>query len=226
MILSVPVPVESTVMSDEEVVARVLAGDTGLFEVIMRRYNQRLFRAARAITRDDSLAEDIMQTAYVHAYEHLRQFSGAARFGAWITRIAVNEALGRLRSARHFDEPEGEGDVMDRFASSTPDPEQAAANAETSRLLELLIEHLPDSSRMVFILRDVEGMSTAEASHALGISEENVKVRLHRARATLRNGLTAYASRETRNVFAFHAVRCDRVVKKVFEQIEPGLCRS
>ena len=223
MASSIATPVEPAFLSDEQVVSRVLAGDTALFEVIMRRYNQRIYRAARAITRDDSTAEDIMQAAYVRAYEHLRQFSGAAPFGAWLTRIAVNEALSRLRSAKHFDEPEGEGDHMDRFASPTLNPEQAAANAETSHLLGSLIEQLPGSSRAVFILRDVEGMSTAETSHALGITEENVKVRLHRARATLRTGLIAYASRETRNVFAFHAIRCDRVVKNVFARIDPDV---
>jgi RNA polymerase sigma-70 factor (ECF subfamily) len=208
-------------MPDEEVVRLVLAGDTALFEVIMRRYNQRIYRAARAITRDDSIAEDIMQAAYVRAYEHLRQFSGTASFGAWITRIAINEALGRLRIAKHFDEPEGEdqGDRMDRFASPTLDPEQAAANSETSRLIESLVDHLPDGNRAVFLLRDVEGLNTAEASHALGITEENVKVRLHRARATLRIGLAAYANREARNAFTFHAIRCDRIVKNVLNVI-------
>lgn len=109
---------------------------------------------------------------------------------------------------------------MDRFASSTLNPEQAAINSETSRLLESLIERLPDSSRAVFILRDVEGMSTAETSHALEVTEENVKVRLHRARVMLRTGLVSYASRETGKVFTLHAIRCDRVVKNVFERID------
>jgi RNA polymerase sigma-70 factor (ECF subfamily) len=206
-------------MSDEDVVARVLAGETALFEVIMRRYNQRLYRAARAITRSDSQAEDILQAAYVRAYEHLRQFAGRASFGSWLTRIAVNEALGRLRQSRRFDDLDGEGDSMDRFASFAPNPEQAAATSETARLLETLIEELPDTNRSVFMLRDVEGMSTAETSEALGISEENVKVRLHRARAMLRVGLAAYATRETRNTFAFHATRCDRVVANVLAAI-------
>lgn len=206
-------------LTDDEVVTRVLAGETALFEVIMRRYNQRLYRAARAITRDDSQAEDIMQAAYVRAFEHLRQFSGTAPFGAWLTRIAVNEALGRLRHHRHFDEPEGEGDHMDRFASESPNPEQAAVSSETARLLETLIEGLPGNLRSVFVMRDVEDMTTAETSHALGITEENVKVRLHRARAALRLALADYATRETRNSFAFHASRCDRVVAHVFRQI-------
>ena len=212
-----------TPISDEEVVTRVLAGETGLFEVIMRRYNQRLYRAARAITRDDSLAEDIMQAAYVHAYEHLRQFSGRATFGAWLTRIAVNESLARLRGSRRFDAVKGDDDSMDRFASSAMNPEQAAANAEAGRLLETVIERLPDGSRAVFVLREVEGMSTTETSVALGISEENVKVRLHRARAMLRDGLAAYATRESSNAFVFHATRCDRVVQRVFERIGGGL---
>jgi RNA polymerase sigma-70 factor, ECF subfamily len=203
---------------DEEAVARVLAGETAFFEVIMRRYNQRLYRTARAILHDEAQAEDVMQAAYVHAYEHLRQFSGRAPFGAWLTRIAVNEALGRLRGARRFDEPE-EGEGMDRFASTSPDPEQAAATSEVRQLLETLIDGLPQPSRTVFMLRDVEGMSTAEASEALGISEENVKVRLHRARAALRSGLATYAIREAQSVFSFHARRCDRVVNSVFEQL-------
>jgi RNA polymerase sigma-70 factor (ECF subfamily) len=204
---------------DEELVARILAGETALFEVIMRRYNQRLYRVARSILRADSHAEDVMQAAYVRAYEHLGQFAGRAPFGAWLTRIAVNEALARLRSAKNYEEPEGEGDRMDRFASREPDPEQTAANSEMWRLMEAMIDSLPQGNRAVFVLRDIEDMSTAETSQALGISEENVKVRLHRARVELRNGLSAYAHRQTRNAYAFHAIRCDRVVKNVFARI-------
>ena len=206
-------------ISDEEVVARVLAGETALFEVIMRRYNQRLYRAARAITRDDSRAEDILQAAYVHAYEHLWQYSGTGSFGGWLTRIAVNEALGRMRRTRRFEDFEGEGDGMDRFEAPGPTPEQAAAASEATRLIESLVENLPDGSRSVFMLRDVEGMTTAETAEALNITEENVKIRLHRARALLRQGLSAYADRETGRAFAFHASRCDRVVAGVFARI-------
>ena len=203
-------------LRDEDVVAKVLAGETALFEVIMRRYNQRLYRAARSIVRDEAQAEDVMQAAYVNAFENLRQFSGRAPFGAWLTRIAINEALGRLRSRRRFDETADEGEDMDRFASASPDPEQTAAAAEVRQLLETLIDELPETNRSVFMLRDVEGMSTSEASEALGISEENVKVRLHRARAALRNGLANFAIRESQSVFSFHATRCDRVVRNVF----------
>lgn len=218
-IVEMPLARTAGMLSDEEVVRRVLHGETALFEVIMRRYNQRLYRAARAITRDDSLAEDIMQDAYVRAYQHLDQFAGRAPFGAWLTRIAVNEALARVRDAHRFSETEGEGDPMDRFASPSRDPEQTAANTELSRLLETLIEALPDAIRSVFVLREVEGMNTSETAEALDITEESVRVRLFRARASLRDSLADYASRETGNVFAFHATRCDRVVRHVLHRI-------
>ena len=211
-------------LSDEEVVARVLAGETGTFEIIMRRYNQRLYRVARAILRNDGEAEDVMQDAYVRAYEHLDQFAGRAKFSNWLTRIAVHEALARQhRRNRYQDlEPmsEQEGDPMDRFASLALNPEQQAANSEIRRLLEEAVEKLPDAYRAIFILRDVEDMSTSDAAHALEITEENVKVRLYRARALLRKSLYARAGMERKEAFDFHAVRCDRVVKNVFERIQ------
>jgi RNA polymerase sigma-70 factor, ECF subfamily len=211
-------------LSDEEVVARVLAGETGTFEIIMRRYNQRLYRVARAILRNDGEAEDVMQDAYVRAYEHLDQFAGRAKFSTWLTRIAVHEALARQhRRNRYQDlEPmsEQEGDPMDRFASLALNPEQQAANSELRRLLEEAVEKLPDAYRAIFILRDVEDMSTTDAADALEITEENVKVRLHRARALLRKSLYARAGMERKEAFDFHAVRCDRVVKNVFERIQ------
>jgi RNA polymerase sigma-70 factor, ECF subfamily len=211
-------------LSDEEVVTRVLAGDTGMFEVIMRRHNQRLYRVARAILRNDGEAEDVMQDAYVRAYEHLNQFAGKAKFSTWLTRIAVHESLARQhRGSRYQDlDPmsEPEGDRMDSFASLAPDPEQQASNSELRKLLEHAVEKLPDAYRAVFMLRDVEEMSTSEAAYALEITEENVKIRLHRARALLRKGLYAQAGKQNRQTFSFHALRCDRVVKNVFARIE------
>jgi RNA polymerase sigma-70 factor, ECF subfamily len=135
------------------------------------------------------------------------------------SRIAVNETLARLCTNKQYEEPEREGDRMDRCSAPKSDPEQAAVNFEMWRLMEAMIDSLPHGNRAVFVLRDMEDMNTAETSQALGISEENVKVRLHRARAELRNGLSAYANRQTRNAYAFHAVRCDRVVENVFERI-------
>ena len=211
-------------LSDEEVVTRVLAGETGMFEIIMRRHNQLLYRVARAILRNDGEAEDVMQDAYVRAYEHLGQFAVRAKFSTWLTRIAVHEALARQHRGNRYQElepmSEREGDPMDRLASLAPDPEQQASNSEVRRLLEEAVEKLPDAYRTIFILRDIEEMSTTDAADVLDITEENVKVRLHRARALLRKSLYARAGMETKEAFNFHAVRCDRVVKNVFERIQ------
>ncbi len=210
-------------LTDEEVVSRVLAGDSAMFEVLMRRHNQRLYRVARSILRNDGEAEDVMQDAYVRAYEHLDQFAGRAKFSTWLTRIAVHEALARDRRSKRYEEPETTehgGDPMDNFASLAPSPEQHASNLEVRRLLEDAIAKLPDSYRTVFMLRDVEEMSTADTADVLEISEENVKIRLHRARVLLRRSLYAQAGSERNQAFHFDAVRCDRVVKNVFERIQ------
>jgi RNA polymerase sigma-70 factor (ECF subfamily) len=229
MVSPVEVATSQEPLSDEEVVARVLAGETGMFESVMRRHNQRLYRVARAILRNDGEAEDVMQDAYVRAYKHLGQFAGKAKFSTWLTRIAVHEALARQRRGNRYQElgpmSEREGDPMDRFASLAPDPEQQASNSEIRTLLEEAIEKLPDAYRTIFILRDVEDMSTSDAADVLEITKENVKVRLHRARALLRKSLYARAGMERKEAFNFHAVRCDRVVKNVFERIQKQLSK-
>ena len=211
-------------LSDEEVVARVLAGQTALFEIIMRRHNQLLYRVAWAILRNDGEAEDVMQDAYVRAFEHLAQFAGRAKFSTWLTRIAMHEALARQRRGNRNQElepmSERNGDPMDRLATLEPNPEQQASNSEIRRLLEEAVKKLPDAYRTIFMLRDVEEMSTTDTANILEISEENVKVRLHRARALLRKGLYECAGIERKEAFNFHAVRCDRVVKNAFERIQ------
>jgi len=128
---------------DEELVSRVLAGDTVLFEIIMRRYNQLLYRIARSILRNDAEAEDVMQDAYVRAYEHLRQFAGRSEFRTWLTRIAIHEALARVRRGKRFEIP-GARDPMEQFASSQRSPERQVADAELRSLLEQSILELPD----------------------------------------------------------------------------------
>ena len=217
-------------LTDEEVITRVLAGDTAIFEIVIRRHNQRLYRVARAILRDDGEAEDVMQDAYVRAYEHLSQFAGRAKFSTWLTRIAVHEALARQRRGQRYQElppsSERDGDPMDRFASLTANPEQQASNSELRRILEEAVERLPESYRIAFMLRDVEEMSTADAAEALEITEENLKIRLHRARALLRKSLYARAGIERKEVFQFNAVRCDRVVENVFERIQAQAIRA
>jgi RNA polymerase sigma-70 factor (ECF subfamily) len=212
-------------LTDEEIVTRVLAGDTGLFEIIMRRHNQRLYRTSRAILRDGAQAEDVVQDAYVRAYQHLGQFAGRSHFGGWLLRIAVNEALARLRGRKRYGEASAlqiEGDRMDYFASATPNPEQQASNSEMRTLLEQSIDALPEPQRTVLVMRDVEEMSTTETAEALGITEENVKVRLHRARTILRRKLYTHASVESKAAFAFLGTRCDRVVANVLKRIQYG----
>jgi RNA polymerase sigma-70 factor (ECF subfamily) len=211
-------------LSDEDIVTRVLAGDIASFEILMRRHNQRLYRVARAILRDDSEAEDVIQDTYVRAYEHLGQFAGRARFSTWLTRIAIHEASARRRRRNRFEVnnpmPGGSEEDMDRFHSSLPDPEQQVSHSELQRLLESAIGSLPDAYRTVFVLRDVEEMNTSDTALALSLTEENVKTRLHRARALLTKKLYAALKVETKEAFPFHAVRCDRVVRNVFQRIQ------
>jgi RNA polymerase sigma-70 factor (ECF subfamily) len=205
-------------------VRRVLAGETSLFEVLMRRYNQRLYRVARAIVRDDTEAEDVTQQAYVNAYRHLDQFAGRAMFSTWLTRIAVHEAFARARRRGRFNEQETvddwDGDTMDALKSPGPDPERQAFAGELRALIESAIEALPEHYRAVFVMRAVEGMSTAESADCLDITEETAKTRLHRARMLLRDALYQRAGIESAAAFSFEAPRCDRVVDSVLAQIE------
>lgn len=209
--------------TDQEIVDRVKAGDTALYEIIMRRYNQRLYRVARAILRDDSESEDVMQDAYVRAYQHLDQFAGRAPFSTWLTRIAVHEALARLRSRKRneqLSEIEEEGDPHMDLAEHSPSPEDNASIAEASRLLEEALLRLPDQYRIVVTLRDIEDLSTAETAASLDLTEENVKVRLHRGRAMARRWLLSKVGSGAKDAFPFMGVRCDRVVAAVFARLE------
>lgn len=209
-------------LSDVEVVRRVRDGETALFEILMRRYNQRLYRIARAILRDDGEAEDVMQQAYVNAYVHLDQFAGKASFSTWLTKIAVYEALARSRrrgtAELHTVSESGE-DTLTRIQERAPDPEHQAFATELRSLLESAVDSLPEHHRIVFTLRQIEGLSTAETAESLGISEENVKTRLHRARVLLRDDLFARTGAATSSAFQFHLSRCNRVVAGVLEKI-------
>jgi len=203
-------------LSDEDVVSRVRAGERGLFEIIMRRYNQRIYRAVRAITGNDGEAEDVMQDAYVRAYTHLDQFAGRSSFATWLTRIAVHEALARRRRGERFVDLD---DVMPTLAFSGHGPEQRANDRELGAALQQAIDDLPPAFRTVFVLRDAEGLSTAETAESLGIPAETVKTRLHRARSLLRHRLWSRAGHVAGGVFEFGAGRCDRVVAAVLARI-------
>jgi RNA polymerase sigma-70 factor (ECF subfamily) len=209
-------------LGDAEVIARVLAGETALYEIIMRRYNERLYRVARAILRDDGEAEDVMQDAYVRAYKNLGQFEGRSAFATWLTRIAVNEALQRRKQRlkmEPIDFQNGAEDHIMELAALGDSPEQNYGRQEITGILEQAIAALPELYRVVYMLREVEEMSTEEAAESLDISEENVRIRLHRARGLLKKYLVEKAGLAARHAYPFHLSRCDRVVANVFARI-------
>jgi RNA polymerase sigma-70 factor (ECF subfamily) len=187
-------------MSDEEVMQRVRAGETELFEIIMRRYNQRVYRVVRAILEDDSEAEDVLEDAYVRVYQHLDQFAGRAKFSTWLTKIAVHEAWARMRRRRRFVEidalPESK-ECAESFIYQGLGPKRQVFARELHALLQAAVEALPERQRSVFILREIEELSTEETAQSLDISQGAVKVRLHRARALLREHLRAYTGATT-----------------------------
>jgi RNA polymerase sigma-70 factor (ECF subfamily) len=216
--------------TDLEVIERVKAGDTAVYEILMRRYNQRLYRVARAILRDDGETEDVIQDAYVRAYEHLDEFRGSAPFSTWLTRIAINEALHRLRSrqrVQQLEDPDDDGAGHMQLAEMSPNPEQQASAMELGQFLEKAILSLPEQYRIVVMLRDVEELNTSETAAALELTEENVKVRLHRGRAMARRWLSSHMRSNAKSAFPFMGTRCDRVVANAFARLERELnCHS
>ena len=205
-------------LTDEEVVQRVRGGDAPLFEVLMRRHNGKLYRAVRAIVRDEVQTEEIMQEAYVRAYEHLAEFAGRARFSTWLVQIGVNEAIARTRRARHSPLDDAEVVPVDTPALAR-DPVRSAAGRELVGLLERAVSELPDGYREVFMLRQVEGLSVAETAEALALSEETVKTRNFRAHERLRARLDVWFDGSTRELFSFPAPRCNRVVAAVLARV-------
>lgn len=206
-------------LADEAIVRRVVAGEKALYEVLMRRHNRKLYRAVRSILKDEDEVEGVMQQAYVSAFFHLDQFRGACSFSTWLIRIAIHEAYARLRQSRLFVETDVQ-DLMMRLPSKDRNPEERASDRELGRLLQHAIDRLPPMYRTVFMMREIEGLGTIETAECLGLSAENVKVRLHRARSRLRDDIYARAGTEIEAAFPFHADRCDRVVATVFSSIE------
>jgi RNA polymerase sigma-70 factor, ECF subfamily len=205
-------------LSDEAVVTAVLDGQIPLFEVLMRRYNQRLYRVVRGIVRDPDEAEDVVQEAYLNAYAHLGQFEHRARFSTWLTKIAVYEALSRVRRRGRFVH-EGEDEDMTAIKTTDPDPERQAQVSELRSLLEGAIDALPAAYRSVFVMREVEQLSTAETAECLDVSEDAIKMRLHRARAMLRTDLMQRVGATAPEVLRFDGERCDRIVRKVMTRL-------
>jgi RNA polymerase sigma-70 factor, ECF subfamily len=207
--------------SDAEIIRQVLQGQTAMFELLMRRYNERVYRAVRSIVRDEQEAEDVMQQAYVNAFTHLGQFNGSARFSTWLTKIAIHEALARARRRGRYETFDDQSSGAEAFMSSNPvhSPERQAFAGELRGLLEAAIDALPDGMREVFVLREVESLSTAEVAECLGVSEDVVKTRLSRGRAALRRLLMARTGASAPEAFRFYRPRCDRVVTQVLGRI-------
>ena len=210
-------------ISDEEALSRIRNGETGLYELIMRRYNQRLFRIIRSVVKDEREAEDILQESWVLAYEHLDQFAGRSALSTWLCKVAFHEALSRARKAKRWLPLEGEMDELKTSANSpnqlASTPEALAIQNQVGQVLRSAVDALPDLYRSVFMLRDVEGMSTTETAECLELSEETVKTRLHRSRGMLRRDLQRRMGPAVGEAFVFLGSRCDRTVAVVLERI-------
>ncbi len=216
-----------TALSDTEVVSRVRAGESALFEILMRRHNQRVYRVVRAVVKEEADVEDVMQQAYINAFTHLHQFEKRSEFSTWLIRIALHEAFGRRRKVHQSetmtrnasDVDDDRGEIMETLTSPQPDPERQAYAQELHRVLEEAVDTLPETYRTVFMLRDIEGLSTSETAEGLGLSDEAVKTRLHRARAMIRRAVTVRIGEVAAGAFQFHAPRCDRVVASVLSTV-------
>jgi RNA polymerase sigma-70 factor, ECF subfamily len=215
-------------LQDVDLVALVRRGSGAAFAAIMTRYNQRLYRVARGVVREEAEAEDVLQEAYVRAFAALPGFRGDAGLATWLTRIVLNEAVGRLRRRRPTVELEAidraveTGDsrvIMFPGASPGPDPEQAAARSEVRRLLERAVDDLPEAFRMVFVMRDIDEMTIEETAATLGILPETVKTRLHRARRLLRKNLDEKLSPVLKDTFPFQGARCARITHTLLARL-------
>jgi RNA polymerase sigma-70 factor, ECF subfamily len=215
-------------LDDGALVARARDRDGAAVRLIMQRYNRRLFRAARGVLHDDAEAEDVVQETYVRAFTHLDSFRGEAQLSTWLTRIALNEALGRLRRRRitvglkDIDAINDQGEARVIYLPSArqdSDPEAATARAEVRRLLERAVDQLPESFRIVFVLRDIEEMSIEETASHLRLRPETVKTRLHRARRLLRQSLDKALSSAVSDVFPCAGIRCARITETVLGRL-------
>jgi len=222
VIKSAPAP-QAASSDDAELVRRALARDGSAFRTIMERYNRRLYRIARGILRDDSEAEDAVQEAYVSAFAHLQDFRGESSLATWLSRIAINEALGRLRRERPavdlaVVEARPEAQII-QFPQTGADPERTMAQRQILQLVERATDNLPEMFRIVFVTRVIEGMSVEETADLLGLRPETVKTRLHRARRLVREQLDKQIGPVMMDAFPFAGRRCQRVTTAVMRRL-------
>jgi RNA polymerase sigma-70 factor (ECF subfamily) len=223
---------------DPALVERIRRRDEAAVRTIVRRYNRRLFRVARAVVHDDAEAEDIVQETYVRAFTHIGTFRGGSSLSTWLTRIALNEALGRLRRRRPTTgieaidaEAARDGASVVTFPATAPtaNPETDMARRQVRQLLEQAVDGLPEPFRLVFILREIEGLSVEETALHLDLQPETVRTRLHRARRLMRLALARELSPTFLDLFPFGGARCERMVERVLERLAaepaPGKAR-
>ncbi|MET6999326.1 RNA polymerase sigma factor [Chitinophaga defluvii] len=214
---------ESSKMPDNTVVKRILSGEKELFEILLRRYNQTLYRAIRSYLKEEEDINDVMQDTYLKAYEKLQQYQGAAAFSTWLIRIGINEALLRIRNSRKhqmlYTEPTSHTSekIFQLSDYHQMNPEKQAIQQEIRRLIERSIDQLSDKYRVIYVLKEVEGMENSDIAACLGISDSNVKVRLHRAKNLLKDAL--YKQAASKDIFEFGNQRCDLLVDNVMKRI-------
>jgi len=207
-------------ISDHEIITRILNGEKNLYALIVRRYNQRLYRVAMSIINDDAEVEDVMQVAYINAYENLGKFAFKASFSTWLTRILINESLLRLKKrgkSINMNDDIMDKEIYQRHKIEVQTPVARMLNTELKVALEEAIAQLPEKYRTVFIMREIEDMNVAETQACLDISEANVKVRLNRAKALLKESLSAIYKKE--DILHFHLTRCDKMIKLIMTKI-------
>lgn len=221
-------PIDVEGLGDEELVALARCGGESAIRVLIKRNNQRLFRVARAVVRNDAEAEDVVQEAYVKAFTKLDGFKGDAAFSTWLTRIALNEALGRIRRRRPTDNIEdldikaaadGGRVVMFPTSLTPPDADAETGRSQARQLLEDAIDELPQIFRVVFILRDVEEMSVEETASQLSLRPETVKTRLFRARQLMRSAIERRLSAGFAELFPFNGWRCENMADRVVDRL-------
>ena len=221
-------PVDVEALSDQELVALARRGGENAVRALIKRNNQRLFRVARAVVRNDAEAEDVVQEAYVRAFTRLDGFKGDAAFSTWLTRIALNEALGRIRRRRPTADIEeldlaGAADggrvIMFPTSLTPPDADAEPGRSQARELLEDAIDELPQIFRVVFILRDVEEMSVEETATQLSLRPETVKTRLFRARRLMRSAIERRLSAGFAELFPFNGWRCENMADRVVERL-------
>ncbi len=209
--------------SNAELVKRVREGEIAAFEVIMRRYNQRLYRIARSILGEEDEALDVVQETYIRAYYQLDQFRGPDGFAGWLSRIASNEAMMRLRKSRRLvyslDDPDGGSENME---SDVPQPIDGIARQQLREMLEDAIDSLPADLRSVYVMRAIQQLSTAETAVSLDVSLDVVKTRYLRARRALRNIFTTHIGKAELTAFEFAGQRCDAIVQRVLLRLQQG----